>query len=257
MTAALAKAGHAVAQQVRSSVIAKAADHEKTPDQIAQAADLSAFDEIIADTASILGETAEAVSTEVLARIGVDSGEDLVDVVNDRAVAMARDIAAEMVGMRWNSYGELVEAKREAWRIDDTTRDMIRDIISDGLDDNIGNAAIADNIEEATAFSAERAALIAHTEIAIVNSKASLLSYKGARDDLGLNIKKEWLLGENPCEICQANADQGPIDLDDEFESGDTETPAHPSCECAVSPVVGDDAEPSDDESPNSDDSED
>lgn len=233
-------------------MIAKAAGHEKTPEDIAQAADLSAFDEIIAETADTLGEAAGDVATEVLARIGVDSGEDLVNVVNERAVAMARDVAAEMVGMRWNADDELVPAKRVAWRIDETTRTMIRDIISDGLDDNIGNAAIADAIETATAFSAERAALIAHTEIAIVNSKASLLSYKGARDDLDLDIKKEWLLGENPCKICQANADEGPIDLDDEFESGDTETPAHPNCECAISPVVGSGS--TDEASPNSED---
>jgi hypothetical protein len=219
-------------------VIAKAADHEKTPEEIAAAADLSAFDEIIVDVADVLGEAAGDVATEVLARIGVDSGEELVNVINDRAVAMARNVAAEMVGMRWNADDELVPAKREAWRIDETTRTMIRDIISNGLDDNIGNAAIADAIESATAFSAERAALIAHTEIAIVNSKASLLSYKGARDDLELDIKKAWLLGENPCEICQGNADQGPIDLDDEFESGDTETPAHPNAVLSGSTFV-------------------
>lgn len=227
------------------------ARHGKTPDDIAEEADLSAFEDIIADLADAMGDSAENVSTEVLARIGVNKGDELVDVVNERAVAKARDIAAEMVGKRWNKDGELVEAKREAWRIDDTTRDMIRDIISSGLEDNDGNAAIADAIEAATGFSEERAQLIAHTEIARINSMASTESYKGARDDLGLNIKKEWLLGENPCEICQANAEQGAIDLDDDFDSGDPAPPAHPNCECAVSPVV-DDTQPEDQESPNS-----
>jgi hypothetical protein len=252
-TGAFAKAAHAVAQQVRSAVLEKAA-HGKTPDDIAKAADLSAFEEVIAQTADALGISAEAVATEVLARIGVDSGAELVNVVNARAVEQARQIAANMVGMRWNADGELVEAKRAAYRIDETTRTMIRDIITKGLEDNIGNEEIATNIENATAFSAERAALVAHTEIAFVNSMASLMSYKGARDDLGLNIKKEWLLGENPCDICIANNDQGAIDLDDEFQSGDDAPPAHPNCECAVSPVMDDDAAPDDAESPNSDD---
>lgn len=234
-------------------MIAKAAGHEKTPDDIAREADLSAFDEIIADAAAALGESAENVATEVLARIGVDSGDDLVNVVNDRAVAMARDIAAEMVGMRWSADGELVPAKRAAWRIDDTTRDMIRDIIANGIEENVGNAQIADNIETATAFSAERAALIAHTEIARINSMASLQSYIGARDDIGIDLKKEWLLGENPCKICQANADQGAIDLDDEFESGDDAPPGHPNCECSISPVVGTAGSKADATSPNND----
>ncbi len=222
----------------RSAKVFKAT-HGKTPDDIAKAADLSAFDEIIAEVSTALGESAEAVSREVLARIGVDKGSDLVDVVNDRAVAMARDIGAEMVGMRWNADDELVPARRAAWRIDDTTRTMIRDTIADGLERNIGNRAIADEIEASTAFSSERAALIAHTEIARINSMASLQSYIGARDELDLDIKKEWLLGENPCAICQANAEQGAIDLDAEFQSGDDSPPAHPNCECAVSPVVG------------------
>lgn len=171
--------------------------------------------------------------------------------VNERAVAMARDIGAEMVGMRWNADDELVPARREAWRIDDSTRTMIRDVIAQGLEDNVGNSEIANLIQTATAFSEERAALIAHTEIARINSMASLQSYKGARDDLGLEVKKEWLLGENPCEICQANNDQGAIDLDDEFESGDAAPPAHPNCECAVSPVLDSEDHP-DEESPNS-----
>lgn len=246
-TGAFAKAAYAVAQQVRSSVlakVAKAAGHEKTPDDIARDADLSAFEEVIFDTATALGVSAEAVATEVLARIGVDSGDALVNVVNERAVEQARQIAANMVGMRWNADGELVQAARAEYRIDEATRNMIRKIVADGLEENIGNSAIADNIEGAAAFSAERAALIAHTEIAIVNSMASLLSYKGARDDLGLNIKKEWLLGEHPCEICIANNEQGAIDLDDAFQSGDDAPPAHPNCECAVSPVLDDEADP-------------
>lgn len=254
-TGAFAKAAYAVAQQVRSAVLEKAT-HGKTPDDIAKAADLSAFEEVILDTANALGVSAEAVATEVLARIGVDSGAELVNVVNARAVDQARQIAANMIGMRWNADGELVEAKRASYRIDETTRAMIRKIVADGLEENIGNEEIAANIESAAAFSAERAALIAHTEIAIVNSMASLMSYKGARDDLGLNIKKEWLLGENPCDICIANNDQGAIDLDEAFQSGDDAPPAHPNCECAVSPVLDDDATP-DAESPNSDETED
>ncbi len=243
-----------MALQVRSSVLAKAAGHEKTPDDIARDADLSAFEEIIDDLAEAMGESAERVSTEVLARIGVNKRDELVDVVNERAVDKARDIAAEMVGKRYNDDGELVDAKREAWRIDDSTRDMIRDTIAKGLDDNLGNEEIADLIRDSTGFSEERAELIAHTEIARVNSMASVESYRGARDDLGVNVKKEWLLADNPCETCQANAEQGAIDLDDDFQSGDASPPAHPNCECAVAPVVDDEAPPADEESPNGDD---
>lgn len=226
-----------VASDVRRAELTKAA---KSPEDIAKEADLSAIDDVIEDIADLLGESADAVSREVLARIGVNNRNELVNVVNQRAVDQARQIAADMVGRRWNEDGELVEAVREGWRIDESTRDMIRETIAKGLEDNIGNEAIADAIEESTGFSSERARLIAHTEIAAVNSMASLTSYQEARDDLGLEIKKEWLLGENPCETCLANNAQGAIDLDDDFESGDATPPAHPNCECAVSPVLVD-----------------
>ena len=108
----------------------------------------------------------------------------------------------------------------------------------------------ADAIREAGAFSADRAELIAGTEIARANSVGALEGYKAVRES-GVAVKKEWLLGENPCEICQANAEEGPIDLDDEFSSGDPAPPAHPNCECAVSPVVGE-VQAEDQGSPNS-----
>ena len=83
----------------------------------------------------------------------------------------------------------------------------------------------------------ERAALIANTEIRRANSAGSLAGYKEART-AGVDIKKEWLLGSEPCDECEENAAQGPIDLDDAFASGDDEPPAHPNCNCTVSPVV-------------------
>lgn len=251
LTGAFKKAAYAVSQQVRSAVLEKAA-HGKTPDDIAREANLSAFETIVASAADALGESAEFVATEVLARIGVDEGADLVDVVNQRAVAKARQIAAEMVGMRWNKDGELVQARRAKYRIDETTRKMIRDIIADGLEANIGNLAIADNILKATAFSEERAALIAMTEISRVNSMASLESYLYSRDELGIDIKKEWLLAPNACKICVANNEQGAINLDDDFQSGDPAPPGHPNCRCSISPVVNNKPHP-DEESPNGD----
>ncbi len=226
-----------VASDIRRSELTKAA---KSPEDIAKEADLSAIDDVIEDIADLLGESAGAVADEVLARLGVNSRDELVNVVNQRAVAQARQIAAEMVGRRWNDDGELVEAVREGWRIDESTRDMIRETIAKGLEDNIGNEAIADEIEKSTGFSSERARLIAHTEIAAVNSMASLTSYQETRDELGLKIKKEWLLGEHPCDACLANNEQGPIDLDDDFDSGDPAPPAHPNCECAIAPVLED-----------------
>lgn len=215
-------------------------------DDIADDLDLSAFEEIVDDVGTELGRAAKDYAVQAIASIGVKDRSALVDQVNERAVASASQFAAGLVGKRYNKDGDLVEAARSEYRIDDTTRSMIRDAIAEGLDDNIGTEAIADSIQEIGAFSRERAELIAHTEVRDSNSRAAVEGYMLARDQAGVAVKKEWILGPNPCEICQENADAGPIDLDDEFPSGDSEPSAHPNCECAISPVVED--TPSDDD---------
>lgn len=52
---------------------------------------------------------------------------------------------------------------------------------------------------------------------------------------------KRWILGDGGasgnCELCNENADQGWIDMDDIFEGVDgdvDEPPAHPHCSCEV-----------------------
>lgn len=193
-----------------------------------------AGDETTADLA--LDSVAEAV-----AKIGVDLPSDLVDQVNDAAVAIARDRAAELVGMRVLDDGSIVENPDAEWAITDSTRDMIRDAIADGLADNIGRDEIIENISNLTGFSDDRAELIAETEIAQANSQAALEGYRGAAS-IGVNVKKEWLVADDPCDDCADNADAGPIDLDEDFPSGDDAPPGHPHCKCSLSPVIYDES---------------
>lgn len=232
-----ADAARHVRAELSKAVKAKETNDEKAR-RIARGVDLSAIEEIIPDVADALGATAKDAAGRALAQIGPDDEKGLVDVVNTRAVEQARQKAAELVGMRYDKDGNLVPSRNAEYRIDDTTRDMIRGIIADGLDENIGTDEIADNIEESTGFSRERAELIANTEVRRANSDAALDGYREARDGAGVDVKKEWLLGDNPCDVCEANAAQGAIDLDETFESGDDAPPAHPNCECAVAPVV-------------------
>lgn len=146
----------------------------------------------------------------------------LVNQVNARASAFARQHSAELVT-----------------QIDDATRSELQSIIADGLEDGIGSDKIAEMIEQAYAFSDERAELIADTEIRRANSQGALDGYHAARDS-GIAVMKEWLPDTDPCPECQDNADEGPIDLDDSFPSGDDAPPAHPNCECSILPVVQD-----------------
>ena len=245
MTLNLAKVLKATGKNVAKQVSAKLGKltKDETDDKgrarrLALEIDLSMLDALVTEVPSDLEAVLADTGSRALAQVGVTDRSDLVDQVNDRAVAYAKDRAAEMVGKKWID-GELVDNPNAEWVITDSTRDEIRSIITNGLSDNIGHDAIADAIREAGAFSGTRAELIADTEIRWANSVGALEGYKAARG-AGVSVMKEWLPAEDACDICQENADVGPIPLDDEFPSGDTETPAHPNCKCSISPVVED-----------------
>lgn len=119
----------------------------------------------------------------------------------------------------------------------------MREAVRSGLADGLSTDEIADIVEGISAdngvkiFEDTRAALIANTEVANANSAGALVGYKTARES-GVDVKKAWLPDDDPCPECQANADAGAIDLDDEFPSGDTEPTAHPRCLCSLIPIV-------------------
>lgn len=225
-----------VAEAAAASAEAQA-EADAVAAQIAAAVDLGPMTDAVAAVADALAPVAAESASSAFAQIGVDTVDELMNRVNVRAVKQASERAAEMVGMLRLKDGSLVVNPKAEMAISDSTREMIRRIIADGLAENIGTPAIAERLKTATAFSPERAELIAYTEVSRANSQAALDSYQEAAA-VGVKIKKRWLLGPNPCVVCRANAAQGAIDLDLPFESGDTAPPAHPNCVCAVSPDV-------------------
>lgn len=186
---------------------------------------------VLAITQDDLVEALAAVGADAakisLAQVGMSIDDNkITEVVNERALAWARDRAAELV-----SFDE------DDPLLAGASRDMLRALIADGIENNLSTDEISDNIEEAHAFSEDRADLIAATEITAANSQGALAGYEEAKD-AGVNVKKSWLVLEDGCEICQENADAGPIDLDEQFPSGDDAPGAHPNCRCVLVPEV-------------------
>jgi hypothetical protein len=248
VAAAFTKTAASVAEQIKAelSKLGKAADDKMSDAEISSLSDRIVASLTLDDLAEMIGGVGTGLSTIVtdtvqraFAQLGVDAESDLVGQVNARAVAAAEDRAAELVGMVKDADGAYVASKTANMAIDDATRNMIRETISKGLVDNIGSDEIATLVQEGTAFSEERAALITRTEISRANSAAALDSYQAA-SSIGVKVKKQWLLGEHPCPTCLANSMEGAIDLDAVFSSSDQHPPAHPRCECALSPVVED-----------------
>lgn len=191
--------------------------------------DLSSFDVIVDAVEESLFDVASDTALKALAQIGVKAKSQLVDQVNDEAVSYARNRAAELVGKRFLADGSLIDNPNAKWAITETTRTMLRETIAKGLEDNIGTPAIAKQIEESYTFSAERAKLVANTEVANANEQSKLIGWRRG-EEAGVTVKKKWLLGPNSCEICKKNAAQGAIPLDEDFVSGDESPLAHPNC---------------------------
>lgn len=188
---------------------------------------LTATQDDILDALEAVGKDSARIA---LGQIGLTTEDtEITNKVNQRALIWARDRAAELVGLSDDGDFSLL----------DTTRDMIRQTIADGIENNLSTSEIGDALEEAYAFSDDRAQLIAATEITSANSQGALAGYQEAAA-AGVNVQKSWLVLEDGCDICQENADAGPIDLDETFPSGDDAPGAHPNCRCVLVPVVTD-----------------
>jgi hypothetical protein len=240
----LAKSAAIVLQATADSVAAevarrlrglhKAADDNSDPiiaANIAAAVDLSELGKLEADAFDDLFDVYLDSATAGLAQVGVATSDDLTNKVNQAAVDWARERAANMVAVDGDQ------------NIIDATREAIRRVIADGLAENIGTPAIADAIQADRGFSQARADLIAHTEVADANSTAVLDSFKRAAA-MGISLMKTWeTSGSDCCDECTANEDQGPIPLDEDFQSGDDAPTAHPNCACCLNSALGEPGE--------------
>lgn len=254
---AFAKLGHEVARQVRLKLeqrekVAKAEGDDNDTGAsddaadwavaggIADSLDLSALTAVVDDTAQLGASVSGTTGRLALAQFGLRDNSDIVDQVDQRAADWADDRAAELVGMRYNADGELVPAARAAMRIDEPTRNMVRQLVYLGLQDGWRSAEIAHSIEHSYAFGEDRAALIANTEIRRAHSQGALIGYQQAAAG-GISVLKEWdTSGDNPCDDCELNEQQGAIPLGQTFQSGEDAPPAHPNCRCSIVPVVTD-----------------
>lgn len=114
--------------------------------------------------------------------------------------------------------------------LDQTSLDAIGDAVSTGISDRLGVPGTAKLIKNAVdGMSSYRAEMIASTEMNDAMSQAFLK--KLVRNAIEY---KQWILGPNACEICEQNAEESPIPIDEDFPSGDDAPPAHPNCVCAL-----------------------
>lgn len=235
LAAFLAKQGKKIgAQLAKTYGKLQKADEKSLLDQAIDDLDLSGWAAIWEPVLEELQDAYGDAALEALLQFGIDD-EGITDLAMEQAVEYAKERAAEMVGMRVVD-GKLVENPNPKWAITDSTRDMLKNLVAESLEEGPSPKELAAQIAESTAFSAARADMISRTELAMAHSQGAVEGYRQARAS-GVPVMKEWLDSDG-CEECSLNAKAGPIDLDDKFPSGDDAPPAHPNCRCAVSPVV-------------------
>lgn len=138
----------------------------------------------------------------------------------EQATRFARDRSASMVT-----------------KIDDTTRERMRGIIEKSIRNKRGVPGLMRDLRgELTEMSKTRAETIARTETSDALEEAFMERTK----EMGVTGKRVVVheIGDYPCEICDANADEGDVPIDHVFQSGHVRPPFHPNCVCALAPVM-------------------
>jgi broad specificity phosphatase PhoE len=117
--------------------------------------------------------------------------------------------------------------------LDKTSVDRLASAIADAYEEGGDFDSVVDAIKsEFQDFSTSRAKMIAQTELNDAFGQSVLHFGREAGA-----TTKTWETDLTPCVVCIANALQGSIDLDEDFESGDDAPPAHPNCMCSL--IVG------------------
>lgn len=195
-------------------------------EQIIEALGLADFGDLLPDLIESLREmTVDQAGATVESLAGYlpkgDAYAALLEQANERAIDWAAEHAAELVT-----------------KIEETTRNELRSLLERALADGATNDDISSEISDAFLFSSERSDMIARTETAFAENQGTIEGWRAT----GIVEGKEWLPDAEACPICEANAEQGVIPIDEDFDSGDDSPPAHPNCECSMLAALVDDA---------------
>jgi hypothetical protein len=140
----------------------------------------------------------------------------------------AFDLEATEVQDVLDTLGKLIR------NVADTTRADVQRLTGQAAEHGWSPADLAREIRALGEIASQtRAELIARTEAAAAYSRGSLLRYAQSGQVSGT----EWLLGPEPCEICQPLGGTVAA-LGKSFAEGIDSPPAHPRCTCAISPVL-------------------
>lgn len=116
----------------------------------------------------------------------------------------------------------------------DTTREDVRALVGRSADEGWSVDELADALRtKFDDWSVNRSQVIARTEAASAYERGNLAAWRAS----GQVDRKEWLLGPDPCPLCQPLGGMV-VGIDEAFADGVEHPPYHPQCTCAISPVI-------------------
>ena len=171
------------------------------------------WDAVAEDVEDDLRIIAQAGGEEALYGLGIDD-EAMLSSVNTVASDWAEKHAGKLIG-----------------KIGDTTRDEIREIVSNAFEDGSTIQELARNIRDAGAFSEQRAEMIASTEASRAEQRGNVEGWKAS----GVVSTLHFVLSADHSgpDECDDAAENSPYDIDGDLP----DLPIHPNCFCSL--VIG------------------
>jgi hypothetical protein len=240
----LVKVAKSVAKQLAGK-LTKADDLDELQ-ELLDDLDLDGMVELAGGLTTALRELFRAAESEGLVLAGLEETRGMTRQLDRRALSWAKERAAELVGRKILEDGSVIDNPNPIYSILETTRDLLRATVAEAVESGWGTKELTDAIEGSYAFSEARAEMIARTELAAAMTQGNVEAWRNS----GQVTHKRSLLGqnENHGDDDIANAEEGWIEFEEEFQSGHFAPPYHPNCCCALQPRVGEDEEEPDEE---------
>jgi HK97 family phage portal protein len=172
-----------------------------------------------------------AVSAEVEPDLVAVANGTIADTLAELRVTPTAAQQAELD--QWAADWAAKRAEKLITLLTESTPDMASGAVEEAIREGLTIGELAERLTQTGAFSEKRAQRIADYETVNAYHEATVQAFKTADVETVIWVTMDDDLVE---EVCEGNADDGPIPLGEVFSSGDERPPAHPNCRCWLEP---------------------
>lgn len=145
-----------------------------------------------------------------------------------QAVAAAKDRAAELVGLKVDNEGNVVENPAAKWAMSQTAKDDVLATIKQAIAENWTPLQLESVIQASALFTADHAEMVADNEITRQQAQGHLYAWMQS----GKVLEYAWMVMPLCCPLCESFAALGSVPVGYEFAPLIFTPGAHPWCRC-------------------------